>query len=236
MKTILHKNEERGVSEHGWLSSRFSFSFADWYEPTRMGFGALRVINDDVISPNSGFGMHPHRDMEIITIVTGGAVTHKDSAGNIGHVPAGSVQVMSAGRGVTHSEYNDSEDTPLTLFQIWILPQKLGVDVAYGEKAFDFENAPLGETILVAPQGEALKNELTINQEAWITYGHVDALHPLTYNVKRNGNGVYALVISGDVNIGGQELSSRDALGISETDSITISGNGRLLLIDVPMH
>lgn len=236
MKTILHKSSDRGTAEHGWLSSRFSFSFADWYEPSRMGFGALRVINDDVIKPKSGFGMHPHRNMEIITIVTGGVVTHKDSAGNVGQVPTGSVQVMSAGTGVTHSEYNDSEDTPLTLFQIWILPQKLGVDVAYGEKAFDFENAPPGETPLVAPEGAILKNELAINQNAWITYGRVDSAHPLAYKVRQSGNGVYVLVVSGEVEIAGEQLTARDALGISDTDSITIFGNGRLLLIDVPMR
>ena len=145
MNTVLHRANERGKSELDWLSSRFSFSFAEWYNPERMGFGSLRVINDDTIAPSSGFNMHAHRDMEIITIVMEGAVTHKDSEGNKGVVMAGDVQVMSAGTGIVHSEYNDSADETLKLFQIWITPNRQGVPFQYAQKHFNFmgKKAPL---------------------------------------------------------------------------------------------
>src|SRR3989344_846255 len=143
MKIEVYKAEERGEGKHGWLTTRYSFSFADWYEPSRMGFGTLRVINDDIIAPQSGFGEHGHRDMEIITIVTEGAVTHTDSMGNEKVVEAGEVQVMSAGTGVVHAERNASPTTPLKLFQIWIEPKERDIAPRYAQKRFDFSSPGL---------------------------------------------------------------------------------------------
>lgn len=235
MNTALHPAHERGVSEHGWLSSRFSFSFADWYNPERMGFGALRVINDDVITPDSGFGMHPHRDMEIITIVMNGAVTHKDSEGNEGVVSAGEVQAMSAGTGVLHSEYNTSPNEELKLFQIWIVPNKVGAPVQYAQKDFDFINATKTELPLVAPFGKAENEELMINQDAWITRVRVSD-ESFEYHIKKEGNGAYIFVVSGSCSVPGNNLSERDAIGLWNTESLSLSGNATLLIIDVPMQ
>ena len=233
MKTVLHRAEERGRGEHGWLTTRYSFSFSDWHEPSRMGFGALRVINDDAIAPASGFGAHGHRDMEIITIVTAGAVTHTDSMGNKGAVRAGEVQVMSAGTGVVHAEKNDSPTEPLTLFQVWIEPKERGIAPRYAQKAFDFERR--GATLLAAP--EAAEGALAINQDAYITYANLAVGEALNYQLRRAGNGAYVFVIDGAVEAAGQVLGPRDALGISEAGAvgITAAKPSRLLLFDVPM-
>lgn len=233
--TVLHRAGKRGKSDIGWLSSRFSFSFAEWYEPTRIGFGALRVINDDTIAPASGFGMHPHSNMEIITVVTAGAVTHQDNTGNHGVVAAGDVQVMSAGRGVLHAEYNDSPDELLKLFQIWIRPNVGNAPVRYEQKSFDLMKTAAREVPLVAPLGRAEKGELMINQDAWITYAHTGA-EPFEYRLKQEGNGVYVFVIDGTCTVAGNELAARDALGVSDTPSVSISGEAKLLLLDVPMR
>jgi quercetin 2,3-dioxygenase len=199
-----------------------------------MGFGALRVINDDTIAPSSGFGMHPHRDMEIITIVTEGAVTHKDSAGNEGVVTAGDVQVMSAGTGVLHSEYNNSPTEPLKLFQIWITPNKQNAPVQYAQKSFNFFEASDSQLPLVAPFGKGRDGGLMINQDAWITYVEAKT-KPLDYSLKQEGNGVYVFVIEGHCTVAENRLSARDAIGVSDTPSISLSGEGKALLIEVPM-
>lgn len=199
-----------------------------------MGFGALRVINDDVIAPSSGFGMHPHRDMEIITIVNEGAVTHQDSEGNKGEVAAGEVQVMSAGTGVLHSEHNTSGDETLKLFQIWIFPEKNNVPVRYAQKNFDFKNTKEAVLPLVAPIGAADHGELTINQRAWITQVLING-EPFEYTVKGEGNGAYILVVEGTISVDGETLKDRDAIGVSETESVRIEGEGTILIIDVPM-
>lgn len=235
MKKVIHRSDERGKGEHGWLKTRYSFSFADWYEPSRMGFGMLRVINDDTILPSSGFGMHSHRDMEIITIVTGGAVTHEDSMGNAGVVPAGDIQVMSAGTGVTHSERNDSSQEPLTLFQIWIQPKELGVSPRYSQKSFNLEGLKKGLTLVVGPDGT--DGALPIHQDAYISYAVSDKESPLVYRFKKSGNGAYLFVIDGSIMFDGETLHSRDAAGISDTDEITISSSGpaRALCIEVPL-
>lgn len=231
MNTILHKAEERGKGDYGWLKTSYSFSFADWYDPARMGFGALRVINDDTIAPAKGFGTHSHRDMEIVTIVLRGTVTHKDSMGNIGTVPAGDVQVMSAGTGVAHSEYNESATEPLELFQIWIEPSSRGIPPRYEQKSFDFINVEAGMTLLVG------EGALGINQDARISYAVLDKKHPLSYVIK-NGNGVYVFVIDGRPTVSGNQLSRRDALGVSDTDAVDITSEdtAKMLLIDVPME
>ena len=234
MQKVVHKAKERGVAEHEWLHSRFSFSFADWYEPSRMGFGALRVINDDVIDPASGFGMHPHRDMEIITIVREGTVTHEDSMGNRGDVTAGEVQVMSAGSGVVHGEQNESSTTTLKLFQIWVTPKSRGIEPRYGQKAFP--PAVAGEAeVLVGPIGSDAP--LTINQDAYITRVALGAKESLEYPTKVSGNGVYCLVVSGDIVIAGEALGPRDAVGIIEPGAVTLAAKtvAEVLIFEVPM-
>jgi redox-sensitive bicupin YhaK (pirin superfamily) len=231
MKTLLHKAVDRGQGDYGWLSTRYSFSFADWYNESRVGFGALRVLNDDVIVGGAGFPTHGHRDMEIITIVTEGAVAHKDNAGGNGVVRAGEVQVMSAGKGVLHSEYNASEYNNLFLFQLWILPNKRGITPRYDQKNFDFIKHREG----VLPLVNGGEGTLRIEQDAAISYGIIKD-KALTVSVGK-GNGVYVFVIQSTITIGDTNLSSRDAFGVSDAESFTITGErgATFLLIEVPM-
>lgn len=235
MQTVIHRADDRGKGDYDWLTTRYSFSFATWYEPERMGFGALRVINDDRIAPARGFGPHPHRDMEIVTIVTKGAVTHEDSMGNKGVTPAGDVQAMSAGSGVVHAEYNDSPDEELTLFQLWITTNKPGAEPRYAQKPFGLTETTPGRTLLVAPDG--VPDALPIHQDAYIEYGVLSADAPLMYELRNIQNGVYVFVIEGDVQVGDETLGARDAIGITDTESITLTTttHARVLLIEVPM-
>lgn len=237
MKAVLHTAASRGGGEHGWLKTRHSFSFANWYEPSRMGFGALRVINDDRIAPHTGFGAHSHRDMEIITIVTEGAVTHKDSIGNTETVPAGDVQTMSAGTGVTHAEMNDG-DEELALFQIWIEPKELDITPKYAQAHFGVNVTEPGLELLVAPHGYG--EGLPICQNAYIYRGLTTDGVPVHYTPMDARHGVYVFVIEGTVVVAGQELTARDGLGLSElseTEDITIesSAPAMFLLMEVPL-
>lgn len=233
MKTILHKADSRGVAEHGWLHSSFSFSFADWYEPTRMGFGVLRVINDDVIDPHSGFDKHPHKDMEIITIVTEGAVTHGDSMGNTYSVPAGDVQVMSAGTGVVHSEHN-REDTILKLFQIWITPRTKGLAPRYDQRSFGPAEKNKIELLV---SGNEVDDALCINQDAYVSRVVLEEGKEVEYMLNRPENGIYVFVVKGGVRVAETNLSDRDALGIIEAKEIAICAStlAELLIFEVPM-
>lgn len=228
MKLTRHVRENRGVAELDWLSTRYSFSFANWYDPTRMGFGALRVINDDRIAAASGFPPHSHRDMEIITLVTAGALRHQDSMGNEGEVTAGEVQVMSAGTGVTHAEYNAREDEPLELFQIWIMPDKAGHAPRYAQKSFTEEKNGEDKSknksalqLLVAPLTHESEDSLGIHQDAYISLATVQQGESYTYaphhaatQGAKGTHGVYVLVIEGDMAVCGVPLRNRDALGI----------------------
>lgn len=229
MQKEVHRANTRGISDHGWLSSRFSFSFADWYQPLRMGFGALRVLNDDTIAPKSGFPPHSHKDMEIITIVSEGAVTHKDSMGNSFEVPEGDVQVMTAGTGVTHAELNERR-TPLALFQIWILPREKSVAPKYAQKTFGYGR----EKLLVSPDGR--DESLQITQDAFITKVTLEAGESYTYSVKEKHNGVYVFVVRGGLQVCGETLEERDALGVWEVGVVegVAQSNAELLLIEVP--
>lgn len=234
MQTIIHHAEDRGKGEYGWLSTRYSFSFANWYNPARMGFGTLLVINDDRIEADNGFGEHQHDNMEIITIVMEGTLAHKDSMGNAGTVHAGEVQVMSAGTGITHSEYNASATEPLTLFQIWILPNAQGVEPRYAQQEFP---VALGTGImpLVGPLGKT--EVLGIHQDAYISKATLEAGAQLTYQLQREGNGIYALVVSGNPSVAGTFLRARDALGITEASAFELSADApaEILIIEVPM-
>lgn len=233
MKTVLHKADSRGVAEHGWLHSRFSFSFADWYEPSRMGFGVLRVINDDIIDPHSGFDKHPHRDMEIITIVTEGAVTHGDNMGNTYSVPAGDVQVMSAGTGVVHSEHN-KEDSTLKLFQVWITPREKGLTPRYDQRSFGIGKK---DEIELLVSGNEKDDALYINQDAYVSRVVLDVGKGVEYSLKRPRSGIYVFVVSGSVRVGDNDLTSRDAIGIVDAEEISVSAttSSEILIFEVPM-
>lgn len=235
MQKVVHKANGRGVAEHGWLHSRFSFSFAEWYEPSRMGFGALRVINDDVIEPSNGFGMHPHKNMEIITIVTGGVVSHADSMGNTFDVPAGDVQVMSAGTGVVHAEENHSKVTNLSLFQIWIQPQEQNSTPQYRQKSFDLVPKSNEFEVLVGPLNSDAP--LHINQQAYISRALVPKGRALGYVVKQVNNGVYVFVVHGNLEVVGEVLWDRDAIGITDTQLIVLEAkeDTTVLVFEVPM-
>jgi hypothetical protein len=238
MEYVLHKAETRGGGNLGWLRTKYSFSFANWYEPTRMGFGALRVINDDWIAPQSGFGEHSHNNFEIITIVRGGAVTHKDSMGNMKEVKEGEVQVMSAGTGVTHAEFN-SGNVPLELFQIWIEPNAKNIPPRYDQEAFSKEDRKNVWQVVVS--GGAVSGSLVIQQDARIALADIvpddGEEKSLEYTVTRKGSGVYLMVVEGSVTVLSEKLGPRDAIGIKDVESISISADGdaSLLLIEVPM-
>lgn len=231
MKKTIHRADERGVGEHDWLSTRYSFSFANWYEPTRMGFGALRVLNDDKIKGRNGFGAHGHRDMEIITIVLSGTLTHQDSMGNTGTIQAGEVQVMSAGTGVVHAEFNDA-DEELTLFQLWIQSDQNGHEPRYAQRAFPIDAK---ETLLVAPLGH--KDALGIHQDAYVTKMTLSEKESLIYDIKKAGNGAYVLVVEGQVTVVEEVLRKRDAIGIEDVKTVAFTADSetQLLLIEVPM-
>ncbi len=234
MSKVVHRASERGVGQYGWLTTRYSFSFADWFEPSRMGFRKLRVINDDIVAPASGFGEHSHCDMEIITIVMKGAVTHRDSVGGEGIVRAGEVQVMSAGSGVTHSEYNKSKTEPLELFQIWIETRDRGITPRYGQRSFSECQDNNKLQYLVSPDVENLDGTLTIAQDAYIARANL-AGENLRYVVKHQNNGVYIFIIDGEAEVLGETLGKRDAIGVTKTDEIVISTKkeGSVLIIEV---
>lgn len=236
MKTTLFKEETRGRANHGWLDSKHTFSFARYFNPTRMGFGLLRVVNDDKVVGGEGFGVHPHDNMEIVSIPLSGSLAHKDSMGHEEIIKSGEVQVMSAGTGITHSEYNANDDQDVQFFQIWVFPRAQGLKPRYDQKAFDFTQKHNDLTLVVSPDNE--NGSLSVNQDVWFNLGEFDNGKSKTYDVRRKENGVFAMVIEGEFEVAGTNLSSRDAIGIYDTDSFEIKSltdNGRILLIDVPM-
>lgn len=239
MKSVIHRSEDRGLADHGWLRSRFSFSFADWFDPKRMGFGALRVLNDDEVAPKQGFGMHPHANMEIVTIVTEGAVTHTDDRGNADTTEAGEVQVMSAGTGIVHSEYNESPDAPLKLFQIWIVPDTQDLVPRYEKRQFGAFR-PNEFDLLVAPAefADLFDSALTVGQEAYIYRAQLGEGAELEYEITNPESGVYIFVVEGSVRVGGVELRSRDAVGLWDTPEASLIAlePTKLLLFQVPLE
>ncbi|MDR2835247.1 MAG: pirin family protein [Bacteroidales bacterium] len=236
MKTILYKAETRGHANHGWLDTYHTFSFARYYNPERIQFGALRVVNDDILAGGEGFGTHPHDNMEIVSIPLYGALEHKDSIGNGSVILSGEVQVMSAGTGVSHSEFNANTSDTVNFFQIWILPNKNGVKPRYEQQKFDFDNTKNQLIQIVSPDPK--DDGLWFYQNAWFNIGSFDRDYSFDYQIKEENNGLFAMVIEGEFEVNGQKLSKRDALGIWETPSVNIiakSENARILLIDVPM-
>lgn len=238
MKTIIHKAESRGFANHGWLQANHSFSFANWYQPEKVHFGALRVLNDDVIAPKMGFGTHPHDNMEIITIPLGGELIHRDSMHNEWQsVFPGEVQVMSAGTGVQHSEINGSADKHLSLFQIWIIPNKQNVEPRYDQKTFKEENRKNKLQTLVSYIDENHEGSLKIHQDANISRIDLDKDQNFKYHLKSKNHGVYVMTIHGNVTVNNSNLQTRDAIGVSETEDFEIKAldDSQLLFIEVPM-
>jgi len=235
-KTVIHKAATRGQANHGWLMARHSFSFAGYYDPNRMNFGALRVLNDDQVAQGMGFGKHPHDNMEIITIPLEGDLEHKDSMGNSSIIRYGDVQVMSAGTGIQHSEYNPNKDKSLKLLQIWIFPNKRNVIPRYDQITLNINERHNKLQQILSPNPE--DEGVWIHQEAWFHMGKFDQNFKTEYLIKKPGNGVYAFVIKGDLTVGGEMLNERDGMGIWETDRFTLqsdSQDAELLLMEIPM-
>ncbi|MFZ4635336.1 MAG: pirin family protein [Saprospiraceae bacterium] len=234
--TILHRADSRGHANHGWLDSHHSFSFANYYNPERMHFGVLRVLNDDIVAPGRGFGTHPHDNMEIISIPLSGDLEHKDSMGNTTVIRQGDIQVMSAGTGIQHSEFNKNKDQEVRFLQIWVFPNKKGVTPRYDQLALD--PAKLHNTLAQVLSPNTDDEGVWIHQNAWFHLGQLDAGLETTYTLHQPGkNGVYAFVIEGEVSINGQELQRRDGLGIWDVDALDVKVGkaARLLLMEVPM-
>jgi quercetin 2,3-dioxygenase len=233
---ILHKAETRGHAEHGWLESYHTFSFADYYNPERIHFGALRVLNDDRVEPGMGFGTHPHDNMEIISIPLSGVLEHKDSMGNVAVIKSGDIQVMSAGTGIQHSEYNKSKEHEVRFLQIWVFPNKKNVTPRYGQITLNINDRHNKLQQIVSPNPD--DEGVWIHQNAWFHLGRFDKDFKTTYSLKRSGNGLYAFVLEGDFTIEGIGLNRRDGLGIWEIDKFKINSNSseaELLLIEVSM-
>lgn len=235
MKTVYHAAATRGNANHGWLNANHSFSFAQYYNPERMSFGALRVLNDDTIAPGRGFGTHPHDNMEIITIPLEGDLEHKDSMGNVGAINEGEIQVMSAGTGVYHSEYNKNSDKPINLLQLWVMPKLQNVAPRYDQKSVKELKKNNAFYQVLSPNVD--DDGMWIHQDAWFHLGDFDQTTNTAYNIKKKGNGVYAFVIEGSFSVGDQTLNKRDALGVWETEVIDFVAqeHSKILLVEVPM-
>ncbi|MDO5054808.1 MAG: pirin family protein [Pasteurella oralis] len=235
MKTVYHAANSRGNADHGWLKSRHTFSFAHYYDPTRVHFGALRVINDDFVEGGMGFGTHPHDNMEIISIPLSGDLAHKDSMGNGSVIRHGDIQVMSAGTGITHSEMNPNPDKPVQFLQIWVFPNKRDVEPRYQQITIANTQKPNDFQQILSPNPE--DEGVWIHQDAWFSLAKFDQGVAKNYALHKTGNGVYAFVIKGNANIGGIELNQRDGLGLWDTDSIDIiaTSDAEVLLMEVPM-
>ncbi|TXF89030.1 pirin family protein [Neolewinella aurantiaca] len=236
MHSVLHKAGSRGLADHGWLTSYHSFSFAQYYNPERMHFGALRVLNDDLVAPGRGFGKHPHDNMEIISIPLSGDLRHEDSMGNTTIIREGDVQAMSAGTGVAHSEKNDSTIAPVEFLQIWVFPKQRNIAPAYSQITLTPEDTSGQLSQIVSPSAD--EAGVTINQDAWFHLGNLSAGTTQDYHLRKAGNGVYAFLLEGDATVAGQELNKRDGLGLWETDSVSIAATTdvRILLMEVPME
>lgn len=235
--TILHKADSRGDANHGWLHSRHTFSFANYHNPERMRFGVLRVLNDDFVEAGMGFGTHPHDNMEIISIALEGDVEHKDSMGNVAVIRNGDVQVMSAGSGITHSEYNKNKDKPAKFLQIWVFPNKKNVKPRYDQITLNVSDRYNKLQQILSPNAD--DEGVWIHQDAWFHLGKFDEGFSVDYSIMKSGNGVYAFVLKGDVTIDETVLNERDGLGIWNTDKISIKANSQdaeILLMEVPMN
>lgn len=234
-KSVLHKAESRGYANHGWLLSRHTFSFANYYDPERIQFGALRVLNDDTVEAGKGFGTHPHDNMEIVSIPLEGDLEHKDSMGNISVIRHGDIQVMSAGTGIFHSEFNRNRDQQVKFLQIWIFPNKKNVTPRYGQITLNLADRQNRLQQILSPDAD--DEGVWIYQNAWFHIGRFTKGFSTSYNLKSKGNGVYAFVLNGEITLNDEHLKPRDGLGIWETERISIAADSdsELLLMEVPM-
>lgn len=235
MKTIFHSSASRGHANHGWLKSHHSFSFANYYNPEKIHFGALRVLNDDYVAPGMGFGEHPHQNMEIISIPLEGDLEHKDSMGNITVIKHGDIQVMSAGTGVYHSEYNKSKSNAVKFLQIWVIPNKENVQPRYDQITLNLKDRENKLQQILSPN----KNDdgVWIHQDAWFHLGNFSSDKTSTYNFKKEGNGAYVFLLKGTAIVAGKELNERDAIGIWESNSFDLKSTSdcEILIVEVPM-
>jgi quercetin 2,3-dioxygenase len=239
MKKIIHKAANRGKANYGWLEANYSFCFANYYDPEKVNFGALRVLNNDTIQGGMGFGTHPHDNMEIITVPLKGSLKHKDSMGNKWiAIETGEVQVMSAGSGLQHSEMNNLPNEEIELFQIWIFPDKNDVEPRYDQLKFDSSERKNKLQILVSSIDDDVKNTLKIHQDALISRIDLDENLEFSYKLKSENHGLYVMVMEGEINIDNEILGNKDAIGISETKSVNIKAKrtSELLFIEVPMQ
>lgn len=234
--SILHKADTRGHANHGWLNSYHTFSFADYHNAERMHFGLLRVLNDDTVEAGMGFGTHPHNNMEIISIPLEGDLEHKDSMGNVSVIKHGDIQVMSAGTGIYHSEYNKNKDSQVKFLQIWVFPDKKNVTPRYDQITLNIADRHNKLQQIVSPNAD--DDGVWIHQNAWFHLGNFDKGISKEYKIKAKGNGVYAFILSGGVSINGQQLNTRDGFGIWDTDSISLKAESEaeFLLMEVPMQ
>lgn len=236
MKTVYHKADSRGKADHGWLKSYHSFSFAQYYNPDRMGFGVLRVLNDDQVSQGMGFGTHPHDNMEIISIPLEGDLEHKDSMGNTTVIRQGDIQAMSAGTGIYHSEYNKNKEQAVKFLQIWVHPKVKNVKPRYDQITLKEEDGDNKLQQILSPNAD--DEGIWIHQDAWFHMGNLKAGFESKYEFKKQGNGVYVFVLEGDISIEGQDLQRRDGYGIWETDQFSLRAlsDAKVLLMEVPMR
>jgi quercetin 2,3-dioxygenase len=235
MKIALHKATTRGHADHGWLKTNHTFSFANYYNPERVHFGSLRVLNDDWIAGGQGFGMHPHDNMEILTIPLSGVVEHKDSMGNNGTITAGEIQVMSAGTGIYHSEFNGDKTMPLSLLQIWVFSDKKNVTPRYQQISLTEIEKQNELFQILSPSAD--DEGVWIHQQAWFSLGNFTVEWEGSYQLHRPASGVYVFVIEGEATVSGNQLSRRDGIGISEVADIEINAtaNTRILIMEIPV-
>lgn len=236
IKTVLHKANTRGHADHGWLNAYHSFSFASWYNPERIQFGMLRVLNDDTIAAGMGFGTHPHDNMEIITIPLEGDLAHKDSMGNAEVIKTGDVQVMSAGTGIQHSEFNPNADQRTKLFQIWVFPKYRNVTPRYQQITLDETEQKNNFAQILSTNADDAG--VWIYQDAWFFLADFDKDFAKTYAINKEGNGLYVFVISGSITVDGQELETRDGFGIWDFTNLEIKATteAKFLLMEIPMN
>ncbi len=232
---VFHKADSRGLADHGWLKSRHTFSFANYYNPERMHFGVLRVLNDDVVAGGRGFSTHPHDNMEIISIPLKGDLEHKDNMGNVTVIRNGDVQVMSAGTGIKHSEYNKNKEEAVEFLQIWLFPNKKNVTPRYDQMTLKAGDRKNKLQTIINPYQKG--NGVWIQQDAWFLLGDLDAGITVNHNILKSGNGVYVFVLSGSVKVNGQIMQKRDGLGIWDLTNLEISAvsNSEILVMEVPM-
>jgi quercetin 2,3-dioxygenase len=236
MNSVIHKAATRGHANHGWLDTNHTFSFAHYYDPERVHFGMLRVLNDDFVDGGKGFGTHPHDNMEIISIPLSGDLEHKDSMGNVAVIKQNDIQILSAGTGIQHSEYNKNKDQKVNFLQIWVFPKERNIKPNYDQLTFKPEDRVNKLQQIVSPS--KADDGVQINQDAWFHLGNLKTGFETEYTIKQKGNGVYAFVIEGDVTISGQKLNKRDGFGVWDVDTLSIhaDSDAELLLIEVPMN